>query len=254
LSPQFAHQQRKPGDEPSSLLLSSFIESVLRDPQGGFLCWLPAGNMLSFSPMKNLRLTFLTVVLLAATAFSATAQTKIGTVDMKKIFNGYWKTKQATAALENRKGELRKEMKDMADGLDKATKEYNQLLDRSNDPAISADERDKRKHAAEDKAKEINATKTSLDQFQRQADAQLADQSQRMSGNLVTDIQKAVADKAKAAGYTAVINSANTEAFIYVSPDTDITEAVLAQLNAGAPIDLSKPAGAGSFNLSTNLP
>jgi outer membrane protein len=203
--------------------------------------------------MKKLRLTFLTVLLLAATAFTATAQTKLATVDMKKVFNGYWKTKQATAALENRKTELRKEMKDMADSLDKAQSDYKQLLDQANDPAISTDEQEKRRMAADDKAKEINSSKTALDQFQRQAEAQLADQSQRMSGNLVTEIQKAVTDKAKAGGYTVVVNSANTEAFIYTSPDNDITDAVLAQLNAGAPIDLNAPAG-GASTISTNLP
>jgi len=202
--------------------------------------------------MKNLRLMLLTVVLLAGTAISATAQSKLATVDMKKVFAGYWKTKQATLALENRKTELRKEMKDMADGLDKAQTDYKQMLDRAGDPAISSDERDKRTLAAADKAKEINSTKTTLDQFQRQAEAQLAEQSQRMSGNLVVDIQKAVADKAKAGGYTVVINSANTEAFIYVGPETDITDSVLAELNAGAPIDVRNTGGA-PLTISTNL-
>jgi outer membrane protein len=210
--------------------------------------------MFSFSPMKNLRLTLLTVVLLTATAFSASAQTKVANVDMKKIFNGYWKTKQATTALENRKTELRKEIKDMADGLDKAQADYKQLLDQSNDQAISADERDKRKQAAADKAREINTSKVALEQFQRQAESQLADQSQRMSGNLVTEIQKAVADKAKAGGYTLVLNAATTEVVVYSDSQADITDAVLAQLNAGAPIDLNKPAGGMPFSISTNAP
>jgi outer membrane protein len=210
--------------------------------------------MFSFPAMKNLRLTLLTVVLLAATAFSATAQTRVANVDMKKIFNNYWKTKQATTALENRKTDLRKEIKDMADGLDKAQADYKQLLDQSNDQAISSDERDKRKQAAADKAKEINSSKTALDQFQRQAEAQLADQSQRMSGNLVTEIQKAVADKAKAGGYTLVLNAANTEVVLYADSQADITDDVLAQLNAGAPIDVNKPADAVPSNLSTNAP
>jgi len=204
--------------------------------------------------MKNLRLTILTVVLLAATAFSGAAQTKLATVDMKKVFNGYWKTKQATAALENRKTELRKEVKDMADNLEKAQADYKALADQANDLAISQEERDKRRLAAADKAKEITTSKTALDQFERQADAQLGDQSQRMSGNLVTEIQKAVADKAKASGYTIVVNSANTEAFIYVSTDADLTESVLAQLNAGAPIDVTKPVSGAPLNISTNQP
>ncbi|HEX4348996.1 MAG TPA: OmpH family outer membrane protein [Verrucomicrobiae bacterium] len=204
--------------------------------------------------MKNLRLTILTVVLLAATAFSATAQTKLATVDLKKIFTGYWKTKQADAALSSRTSELRKELKDMADGLDKAQTAYKQLLDQANDPAISAAERDKRKSAAADKERELATGKSSLDQFQRQADAQLSDQSQRMRSNLLTEIQKAVADKAKAGGYTLVVNSDANEAFVYVSPDMDITDAVLAQLNAGAPLDLNKAPSTPAFNISTNLP
>lgn len=204
--------------------------------------------------MKNLRLTLLTVVLLAATAFSVSAQTKVANVDMKKIFNGYWKTKQATTALENRKAELRKEIKDMADGLEKAKTDYTQLLDQSNDQALSADERDKRKLAAAGKVKEINNSKVALEQFQRQAEAQLADQSQRMSGNLVTEIQKAVADKAKAGGYTLVLNSATTEVVVYSDSQADITDTVIAQLNAGAPIDFAKPAGGVPLNLRTNLP
>jgi Skp family chaperone for outer membrane proteins len=138
--------------------------------------------------------------------------------------------------------------------LDKAQTDYKLLLDQSNDQAISADEREKRKQSATSKAKEINNSKVALEQFQRQAEAQLADQSQRMSGNLVTEIQKAVADKAKAGGYTLVLNSATTEVVVYSDSAADITDAVLSQLNAGAPIDLTKPAGGVPFNISTNLP
>lgn len=204
--------------------------------------------------MKNVRLTLLTMLVLCAMSFTAAAQTKLASVDLKKIFNGYWKTKQASAALENRQTELRKEMKEMAEGLDKAQTDYKQLLDQANDSVLSADERDKRKQSAAAKAKEIASTKSSLEQFQRQAEAQLSDENQRMRGNLLTDIQKAVADKAKLAGYTLVVNAAIPDAFMYVSPSIDITEAVLAQLNAGAPIDLTKPASGGALTVSTNQP
>jgi outer membrane protein len=204
--------------------------------------------------MKNLRLTLLTFVLLAATALSATAQTKVASVDLKKIFNTYWKTKQADAALASRTTELRKELKDMADSFDKAQTDYKQMLDQANDPAISPEERDRRKLAANDKAKDLTSSKTALEQFQRQADSQLSDQSQRMRNNLLTEIQKAVADKAKAGGYTMVVNSAITEEFIYVNADTDITDSVLTQLNSGAPIDLNRPAGSVPVNVRTNLP
>jgi len=202
--------------------------------------------------MKNLLLLVI-ILALSAAAVPATAQTKIASVDMGKVFNNYWKTKQAQSSLESRLTELRKEVKDMADGLEKTQTEYKQLLDQANDQALSDDERNKRKQAATDKAKEINNTKGALEQFQRQADAQLADQRQRMTSNLLTEIRAAVADQAKAGHYTFVLNSASSEIVVFNDNSTDLTELVSKQLNAGAPIDVTKPASLPTTT-STNLP
>jgi len=204
--------------------------------------------------MKKLHLTILTVCLLAVMTISASAQTKIASVDMKKLFDGYWKTKQAQSALETRLIELRKEIKEMTDGLEKTQNEYKQLLDQATDQAISADEREKRKQAAGDKAKEMSNSKIALDQFQRQAEAQLADQKQRMSSNITTEIRKVVSDQAKASGATVVLNANITDIIVFTDPSTDITENVLKQLNAGAPIDVTKPAAGLPLNISTKAP
>ena len=203
--------------------------------------------------MKKLLYTILTAALLAVPVASANAQTKVATVDMKKLFNGYYKTRLAQSSLENRKSELKKEIKDMADGLDKAQADYKSLLDQANDQAISDDERSKRKLASMDKAKEINNSRSAIEQFQRQAEAQLADQSQRMSSNLVNEIQKAVTDKAKAGGYSMVLNSGASEVVVFANGDNDLTASVLAQLNAGAPIDVSTPSTGVPLNISTNF-
>lgn len=220
--------------------------------------------MIFYALMKNLRLLVIGVTVAALTALSATAQSpapaaapgKIACVDMKKLFNGYYKTKLAEDALDSHKAELRKEVKDMADGLAKSQQDYKSLLDQANDQTLSADERAKRQQAADDKAKEVANAQAALQQFQRQAEAQLADQSQRMSANLVEEIQKDVGVKAAADGYAVVVNSANPEAVVYVSPDCDITAGVLSLLNANAPAD-ALPAAANPLvplNLSTNLP
>ena len=191
--------------------------------------------------MKILRTTILTTLLLAILSVPALAQTKIATVDMEKLFKGYWKTKQAEVALNKRVADLQKEIKDMASGLDKAQADYNQLLDQANDQALSAEEREKRRQAAADKLKEINTSKAGIDQFNRQAQSQVIDQRQRMTAKLISAIQEAVGDKAKAGGYTLVVNSAVTEAVVYSNGD-DLTDAVLKQLNVNAPIDLTQPA------------
>jgi outer membrane protein len=219
------------------------------------LGWHPAGFLVSYPAMKFFRNLLLIAGLLAATAFSASAESKIATVDIKKLFNGYYKTKLAQAALDSRKAELGKEIKEMIADLKKNEADYKHLLDQASDLGISADERDKRKQAAEAKAKELANARAAIEQFQRQADAQLTDQSTRMSSNVLTDIQKAVSEKAKAGGYTLVLNVNAIESVVYASSDCDLTAAVLAQLNAGAPIDVGIPTNTGiPLNLSTNRP
>jgi len=203
--------------------------------------------------MKHLRYTILTLALLVATVVSAGAQTKVATVDLEKIFNGYYKTKLAQSALKTRETELTKEVRDMASGLEKSQADYKLLLDQINDPAISPDERDKRKLASQDKAKEINTANGAIEQFQRQARAQLEDQTQRMRSNLMVEIQKAVADKSRAGSYAMVLNSGAAQVVVFANGDNDLTASVLAQLNAGAPIDVTAPALGVPLNISTNL-
>ena len=213
--------------------------------------------------MKNvLRAVFLTVAVMIWFGSSALAQQKIATVDMRKLFDGYWKTKQATAALDERKTELDKEDRSFLDNLHKDRDTYQKLLDAANDQAISADEHDKRKQAAADKYTEIQSSQATIVQFERQAQATLADQTQRMRSDIIKEITDVVTAKAKAAGYTMVVDLAGqslnqTPVVLYTDGQNDLTAAILAQLNAGAPIDLNAPetnSVVPPLTISTNLP
>lgn len=194
--------------------------------------------------MKMMRIWLPTLLLLAFLTAPGVSQTaraqdgKIATVDLKKLFNGFWKTKQASALLEDRKASDRKDLKDMADGIDKAEAEYRDLLTQADDPAISDTERARRKQAAADKNKEINDHKVAYDTYSRQAESQMQEMVQRMNNNLLTEIQKTISDKAKLAGYSLVLNSPS-DSVLYSKGDLDITADVLAALNAGAPVDLT---------------
>ncbi len=188
--------------------------------------------------MKFFRLLIVVaLVALIGAAVSASAQSKIASVDMRKLFDQYYKTKLAE------------------DLLDKDKADYKQLIDQANDQAISADAQDKLKQSAADKAQQINDSKTAFDKFQREVEASLADKSQRMTANLISEIQAAVSDKAKLGGYSLVVNSASSEAVVYSAPEIDITASVLSQLNAGAPVEVSTPAPSGlELAPSTNSP
>ena len=173
---------------------------------------------------------------------SALAQTKIATVDLRKLFDNYYKTKLAQADIQERKESLEKDDKAMLDDFKKANDEYQQLLAQTGDQAISDDERDRRKQAAADQLKELQDRKTAIDQYERQAQATLSDQLQRMRDKVLVDIQAAVTARAKAGGYSIVLDTAaqsitSTAVVVYHDGEDDLTDDVLKQLNAGAPID-----------------
>jgi Skp family chaperone for outer membrane proteins len=140
--------------------------------------------------------------------------------------------------------------------LKKRGDDYQTMLDSVHDPAVSQDEQNKRQEAAEDELKQMEDSKAAIEQFERQAQITISDQRQRMRDNILEEIKKAVADKAKAAGDTLVFDSAaltvnGTPAILFDSGDNDLTDDVLKELNATAPPDLPDTTAPPVF-LSTN--
>jgi outer membrane protein len=195
--------------------------------------------------MNLLRRIIPGLLLLSMLSGNALAQNRIATVDLRKVFDGYWKKKQAEAALKERQTDMEKEDRNMVDDYKKAKDDYQSLLTSANDQAVSTEERDKRKNAAEDKLRRIKEMEDTIAQYERQARTTIGEQSQRMRSNILTEIRNVVNSKAKAAGYFLVIDTAaesinSTPVFLYANNETDITDAVLQQLNATAPADALK--------------
>ena len=177
---------------------------------------------------------------------TALAQNNIGTIDLRKVFDGYWKTKQADAVLKERAADMDKEYKNMGDDLKKGDDDYKQILASSNDQAVSAEERDKRKKAAESKLKYLTEQKQTILQFERQAQTTIGEQRRRMRDNILGEIRTVVNAKSKTAGFALVLDTAaeslnNTPSVLFSSGSHDITDDVLKQLNASAPPDVLKP-------------
>ena len=196
---------------------------------------------------RHALLSLVLVSLLGGSAWGQT-QTRIGTVDLTKIFDGYYKKKQAEAIVKDRATELEKALKEMVAKFEKDKSEYEKLVTSAGDSAISPEERDKRKKQAEDMLKGLKQSDDEIVSSRRRAMADLDEQKTRMIGRLVDDIREVVAAKARTAGFTLVLDitalGAKTGApiVLFSNNDTDITDPVLAQLNAGAPLDLGTPA------------
>ena len=182
------------------------------------------------------------VLLFLLASSSAFAQTKIATVDLSRVFTNYWKYKQASGVLEDLKSDLNKTGKQMVDKFQELKDDYQKLLADANNQAISEKERDQRKKAAEEKLVEARNQEQRISEFDQRARSTLAERTMTMRNNLLTEIRATVNSKAKAGGFSLVFDTAaqsvDRTPMVLFSSGEDLTDAVLAQLNAAAPIDL----------------
>ncbi len=191
--------------------------------------------------MKRLTCKTLTLgLLLCLLAWPAAAQSRIATVDLQRVFDGYYKTRAADITLKDRAAELEKEGKTLMDQYQKMREDYQQSIDDANNQAISAEEREKRKKAAETRLLEIKEMEQQLMQFDRQSRASLDEQKRRMKDNILGEIRTVVNSIARKQNFSMVLDTAaesfnQTPVVFYNSGENDITDVVLAQMNASAP-------------------
>lgn len=185
-------------------------------------------------------ITSITVLIATFLAAPVRADTKLGLIDLKKVFDGYWKTKQADAQLKERAADLDKSRKSLVEDFQKASEEYKRLIESANDQAISSEERDKRKGSAEKKLVEVKDIEQTINLFDRNSRENLGTQQRRMRDKILEEIKEVTNTKAKSGGYTVIFDTAaetpnQTPVLLFNNGQNDITEEVLTQLNSSAP-------------------
>jgi Skp family chaperone for outer membrane proteins len=204
-------------------------------------------------------LTFALPLLLLAAAVPQTgraADNKIATIDLKKVFDKYYKLALAQKAFEKEQGDMEKQLKSMVADATKAQDDWKKLRDAVDDSMISDTEKTARKTKADAKADEVKSYQSDLATYEQQAKDKLSLDQQRMMDVLMQDIQTAINAKARGAGFFMVVdtsarvaNGANTPIVLYSSGENDITDEIVKQLNAAAPASLGSDS-----TTSTNQP
>jgi outer membrane protein len=172
------------------------------------------------------------------------AEVKIGIIDLKRVFDEYYKTRLADASIKDEASGLDKDRKTMTDDYQKSIEDYKKALEEANNQAISADEREKRKKEAEGRLIKVNEIEQNIKQFDRTARGNLEEKQRLAREKILAEIRTVVNEKSKAGGYTLVLDiaaeglSRTPVVFYTAGADNDITTGVLAQLNLTAPPDL----------------
>jgi Skp family chaperone for outer membrane proteins len=171
------------------------------------------------------------------------AQPKIGIVDLKKVFEGYWMTKQADTEIKESEADYLKSRKRLVDDYQRANEEYKRVIESANDQALSSEERARRKTDAERRVVEMREIEQSIQLYDRTTRQNLEDQSLRLRGRILEKIREVIDTQARAGNYTFVIDTAaesvnRTPVILYHNSENDLTDGVLKELNAAAPISL----------------
>jgi Skp family chaperone for outer membrane proteins len=186
------------------------------------------------------------LLLVALLGSPAWAQTRIATVDMRKLFDDYYKTKAARAVLDAQKADMEKEHANMVEDWKKQKEDYQTTLASASDQAVSTDEREKRKKLAEDKLKQVKKSEEGLVDYERSAQSTYQDQISRVHDKVIEEIRSVLEAKARSAGYALVLDVAAVGAngipivLYHNNTDSDLTQAILEQLNATAPPEAAK--------------
>ena len=185
-------------------------------------------------------------------AATASAQNiKIGTVDMKRVFESYYKTKDAESKINEKRNSAKKELEDRMDVEKKAIEEVKKLDEDLQKPELSSSAKAEKQRQRQDKANDINNMDREIREFQQTQEKQLNELSVRMRAGIVDEISKVVDGRVKSENYDLVLDksgpSLNGVPIVLFSRESwDFTTDVVSALNktkgtAAAPVPVSTP-------------
>jgi len=189
--------------------------------------------------MKKYFASFVALAVLTAFGTStshAQSMVKIGTVDMKKVFESYYKTKDAEQRINEARNAAKKELEERMESLQKGMAEVKKLNEEIESPALSKEAKETKSKSRDEKVSELKGMDREVGEFRQTREKQLQEQSGRMRQGIVDDIVKIVNDQVKAENYDLVFDKSGmslngVSVVMYAKPAYDFTDLVVTQLN-----------------------
>jgi len=185
--------------------------------------------------MKYLVASFCAALALGVSA-QAQSMVKVGTVDMKKVFEGYYKTKDAEQRINEARNAAKKELEERMESYQKGIAEVKKLNEEIENPALSREAKETKSKARDEKVGELKNMEREINEFRATREKQLQEQSGRMRQGIVDDITKVVGDKVKAENFDLVFDksgmSLNGVPVVMNAKEAyDFTDSVITNLN-----------------------
>lgn len=190
--------------------------------------------------MKYNRIVSLLVAAVGTLAFSASAQAqlKVGTIDMKQVFDTYYKTKEAEGKINEARTQAKKELDERLDTFNKAQEEAKKLNEEANKPELTEKAKAEKSKSLNEKLQALGSLQREIQEFQQSRERQLSEQSVRSRNALLEEINKVIEAKVKAGGYDLVLDKSGQSlnavgVLIHSKESFDFTSDIVSELNKG---------------------
>ena len=212
-------------------------------------------------PMKKTSILALfgALTLSLTLASQAQAQMKVGTIDMQKIFNAFYKTRDAQDKLQDAQKAYKDELDSRMDIYKKNMDTINKLNEEINKPESSGASKDQKAQERDSKIQEEKGLEKDITEFRQAREKQIQDQMKRMRDGIVDDIMKIVNDQVKGQNYDFVFDKSGFSAnnivsvVLYAKDSYDFSDSVISKLNANRPAATPAPS-AGTKASPGNTP
>ncbi len=190
---------------------------------------------------KTSLMTLLALSLFAFCSASFAADFKIATVDLSKVFTNYYKTIAASAINSNNMVAQEKEYHTMVDAYRKTEDDLRQAMAKAYDQSFTPDERKKYKDKADEIAVDRQVQGETITNYLVRTESTRREEMVTHIKSLTAEIRGVLDAMAKKQGYTLVLDrTAETmtgnPVVLYTSGENDLTDALLKELNLGAPV------------------
>jgi len=188
----------------------------------------------------------LSVILGTVISFAAySAELKIGTIDLQRAMTDYYKWEEVTQQIKQRDTSYVKELEPLRLEGTRLEREARELALSIQDNALSNSVRDEKKKLFEQKQVDLGEIRMRFDDLQLKRQTDLQKYSVQTRKQIADDVLTVTRKISEAEGFNLILNANKAEPIsadvLFSKNVDDITEKVLARLNAGKPRPSAEP-------------
>jgi outer membrane protein len=199
--------------------------------------------------MKKSIQSLVAVAAIALTSLTAHAQTapKILVVDLAKLFDNHWKTKEQQVKLKADGAKAQDQIAQLQKDGNALVDQFKELDEQSKNPTATAEAKAKAQADAQKLYDQIQQKRSELNSFAQNTQSTLRQRFETFKTLMIEEITKVAVDIAKKKGATFLVDKSGptlvgVSNILYFDPSLDITDEVMSELNKDAPAVTPAPA------------